>query len=186
MHPEVQQNFLHCQPHISGGPFPHACAAKRVGRSVALSVNLPGNQPLMRAFAEKRLLQELQQLQLVSLEVGEEVFLRRVLLAVQGAACCSSCTPHCASLLMTAGAAGRRPEFVSPAVGSDQHDLTVACCNLGSHGCLKRNVSRELRQAAKHSTSVGGPQRARHRPPACRAAQALEAVLLSDAACCVA
>ncbi|KAL4452358.1 hypothetical protein ABPG75_008020 [Micractinium tetrahymenae] len=39
--------------------------AKRSGRSVALSVNLPASQPLMRAFAEKRLLQELQTLQLV-------------------------------------------------------------------------------------------------------------------------
>jgi hypothetical protein len=42
-------------------------AAKKAGRPVALSVNLPAGQPLMRAFAEKRLMQELQQLQLVSL-----------------------------------------------------------------------------------------------------------------------
>jgi hypothetical protein len=41
-------------------------AAKKTGRPVALSVNLPAGQPLMRAFAEKRLMQELQQLQLVS------------------------------------------------------------------------------------------------------------------------
>ena len=41
-------------------------AAKKTGRAVALSVNLPAGQPLMRAFAEKRLMQELQQLQLVS------------------------------------------------------------------------------------------------------------------------
>lgn len=39
--------------------------AKKVGKPVALSVNLPANQPLMRAFVEKRLLQELQQLDLV-------------------------------------------------------------------------------------------------------------------------
>ncbi|PSC72300.1 phosphoglycolate phosphatase [Micractinium conductrix] len=44
--------------------------SKRTGRSVALSVNLPANQPLMRAFAEKRLLQELRQLQLVQ-QAGE-------------------------------------------------------------------------------------------------------------------
>ena len=34
---------------------------------MALSVNLPANQPTMRAFAEKRLLQELEALQLVGL-----------------------------------------------------------------------------------------------------------------------
>lgn len=44
--------------------------AKRVRQSVALSVNLPANQPLMRAFAEKRLLQELQALQLVQQTAG--------------------------------------------------------------------------------------------------------------------
>ena len=40
-------------------------AAKKTGRAVALSVNLPSGEPLMRAWAEKRLLQELQALQLV-------------------------------------------------------------------------------------------------------------------------
>lgn len=41
------------------------CAAKKTGKAVALSVNLPAGEPLMRAWAEKRLLQELQALQLV-------------------------------------------------------------------------------------------------------------------------
>ena len=41
-----------------------------MGKPVALSVNLPANQPLMRAFVEKRLLQELQQLDLVTGEVA--------------------------------------------------------------------------------------------------------------------
>ena len=36
-----------------------------MGRPVALSLNLPPDQHEMRLFAEKRLLQELQQLQLV-------------------------------------------------------------------------------------------------------------------------
>ncbi|KAL4450043.1 hypothetical protein ABPG77_010712 [Micractinium sp. CCAP 211/92] len=44
--------------------------AKRAGQPVALSVNLPANQPLMRAFAEKRLLQELQTLQLAQHTAG--------------------------------------------------------------------------------------------------------------------
>lgn len=39
---------------------------------MALSVNLPANEPLLRAFAEKRLLQELAQLQLVSGVGGRE------------------------------------------------------------------------------------------------------------------
>jgi hypothetical protein len=44
---------------------PRCAAAKRVGKPVALSVNLPANHPEMRAFAERRLLQELRQLDLV-------------------------------------------------------------------------------------------------------------------------
>lgn len=50
-----------CLPPITPG------AAKKTGRAVALSVNLPSGEPLMRAWAEKRLLQELQALQLVRL-----------------------------------------------------------------------------------------------------------------------
>lgn len=49
-------------------PLPSPPAAKKTGRAVALSVNLPSGEPLMRAWAEKRLLQELQALQLVRRE----------------------------------------------------------------------------------------------------------------------
>lgn len=39
--------------------------AKRTGLSVAASVNLPPNAPLVQAFVERRLVQELEQLKLV-------------------------------------------------------------------------------------------------------------------------
>lgn len=59
-------------PALPHPPAPRAAppAAKKTGRPVALSVNLPSGEPLMRAWAEKRLLQELQALQLVRQEQG--------------------------------------------------------------------------------------------------------------------
>lgn len=56
--------------------LPFLAAAKRVGQPVALSVNLPANQPEMRAFAERRLLQELEQLELVSKRTGTRQCMR--------------------------------------------------------------------------------------------------------------
>lgn len=60
------------------------CAARKTGQSVALSVNLPPNEPTMRAFAEKRLMQELQELQLV----------RGPANAAFASLCCSSLGAH--------------------------------------------------------------------------------------------
>ena len=66
-----------------------------MGRPVALSVNLPAGQPLMRAFAEKRLMQELQQLHLVSPPA-----------CLRAGGACHCCQAQLVELLTRAPAAG--------------------------------------------------------------------------------
>lgn len=113
LHAACLTRFVLCFPAVHIPPS----AAKRVRQSVALSVNLPANQPLMRAFAEKRLLQELQALQLVSCAPGclalKWMVVQCLLRPVAALTACVRCCPgRCRSCIPCSLSAYRHPLFV--------------------------------------------------------------------------